>query len=52
MKRLSRSCRPDVAARLCQMAQEPIVTEEQVEPLLRLFKLTFVAGSDRMGSGQ
>jgi hypothetical protein len=29
------------------MAQEPTVTEEQIETLLRLFKRTSVAGSDR-----
>ena len=43
---------PDVAARLWQMAQEPTVTEEQIESLLRLFKRTSVAGSGRMDSGQ
>ena len=43
---------PDVAARLWQMAQEPTVTEEQIETLLRLFKRASMAGSDRMGSGQ
>jgi hypothetical protein len=43
---------PDLAARLWQMAQEPTVTEEQIETLLRLFKQTSLAGSDRVSSGQ
>jgi hypothetical protein len=43
---------PDLAARLWQMAQEPTVTEEQIDALLRLFKQTSLAGTDRVGSGQ
>jgi hypothetical protein len=43
---------PDLAARLWQMAQEPTVTEEQIETLLRLFKQTSLAGSDRVGPGR
>jgi len=32
--------------------RKPTVTEEEIETLLRLFKQTSVAGSDRVGSGQ
>ena len=46
-----------IFCRLCQrwlsegVGRAP-VEEEQIETLLRLFKETSVAGSDRMGSGQ
>jgi hypothetical protein len=36
---------PDVAARLWQTAQQPTVTDEQIDTLVHLFKQTSVAAN-------
>ncbi|MDT0352181.1 hypothetical protein [Pseudonocardia charpentierae] len=39
---------PDVAARLWQMAQQPTVTDEQIDTLVHLFKQTSAAAGYRV----
>lgn len=41
---------PDVAARLWQMAQQPTVTEEQIDSLVHLFKQTSAAANCQVPS--